>query len=226
MKVHTSHHADRCSEHVSHVWTGTNNAWFHFYFHFRINRALLLAELVASERKYAVNFWKIMSKWVLFFIIFLKHISPPLMMQVAVKQFTISLVEIQNLAIVDIQCTPNEQLEQLTSDHPLTKISYFQTDITDETALRTTFHRINDHFECIDILINAAGIFNDKNIDLTFKVNVVIRIEIFFCLLPVARIFSIIHCDVCGCSTVWFTPQCWALNWCTKLNEQIEWNLG
>lgn len=83
---------------------------------------------------------------------------------------------IQNLAIVDIQSAPNEQLDQLLHDYPLTKIYYFQIDVTDANVLRTTFNRINEIFQSFDILINAAGIFNDKNIDLTFKVNVVINV--------------------------------------------------
>lgn len=58
-------------------------------------------------------------------------------------------------------------------EYPSAKISYFQIDITEEADLRKTFYRINENFESIDILINAAGIFNDTNIDLTFRVNVV-----------------------------------------------------
>lgn len=87
----------------------------------------------------------------------------------------------QNLAIVDIQSSPTEQLDQLIREYPLTKICYFEADITDETVLRTTFNRINEIFESIDVLINSAGIFNDRNIDQTFKVNVVIKTGNFSC---------------------------------------------
>lgn len=87
----------------------------------------------------------------------------------------------QNLAIVDIQSSPNEQLDQFIRGYPLTKICYVQADITDETVLRTTFNRINEIFESIDVLINAAGVFNDRNIEQTFKVNVVIQTSNFSC---------------------------------------------
>lgn len=91
------------------------------------------------------------------------------------------------MAIVDIQSTPNEQLNRLFAEYPLTKISYFQIDITDEADLRKTFNRINEKFKSIDILINAAGIFNDTNIEKTFKVNVVNKIwDIFYYIVLIA----------------------------------------
>lgn len=93
------------------------------------------------------------------------------MMQV--KHFNFSL-SIQNLAIVDIQAAPNEQLDHWRREYPLTNIRYFQIDVTDAHVLRTTFNRIYGNFQSVDVLINAAGIFNDKNLELTFKVNVVI----------------------------------------------------
>lgn len=81
------------------------------------------------------------------------------------------------MAIVDIQPDPTGEWACVDAT---TKIPYFQIDIADEKVLRETFNRIHGMFESIDVLINAAGIFNDRNIDLTFKVNVVITIEIDF----------------------------------------------
>lgn len=80
---------------------------------------------------------------------------------------------VQNLAIVDIQSMPTDLIDDLKLLHPHSRIIYFHCDVTIKDELRTTFNSIVNIFQAIDILINAAGIFNDKDIELTFKVNVV-----------------------------------------------------
>lgn len=82
-------------------------------------------------------------------------------------------IEFQNLAIVDIQSEPSDLLENLKLQYANTQIVYFKCDISVKDEIETTFNTIESLFQSIDILINAAGIFNDKNIELTFKVNVV-----------------------------------------------------
>lgn len=77
------------------------------------------------------------------------------------------------MAIVDIQSEPSDLLENLKLQYAKTKIVYFKCDISAKDEIETTFDTIESLFQTIDILINAAGIFNDKNIELTFKVNVV-----------------------------------------------------
>lgn len=80
---------------------------------------------------------------------------------------------LQKLAIVDIQSEPANILDELRNRFPKTEILYFQTDVTLKDELETTFKEVRETFESIDILINAAGIFNDRDVELTFKVNVV-----------------------------------------------------
>lgn len=65
-------------------------------------------------------------------------------------------------------------------------------------------------FESIDVLINAAGIFNDEDIDLTFKVNVVITIEIDFQSRKHIQITwnpILVWIDVCHTVRRWFNAQ-------------------
>lgn len=61
----------------------------------------------------------------------------------------------------------------MKTQNPTTRIVYFECDITIKDELEATFNSIVEIFQQVDILINAAGIFNDKNIQQTFKVNVV-----------------------------------------------------
>lgn len=82
----------------------------------------------------------------------------------------------QNLAIVDIQSDPMELINELELQYPKIQIEYFVCDVTIKEEIESTFNEIESLFGTVDILINAAGIFNDKNIELTFKVNVVRRI--------------------------------------------------
>lgn len=79
----------------------------------------------------------------------------------------------KNLAIIDMQPIPTHFLDELKTRRPRTQIMYFQCDISLEDRLSSTFDEIARIFQKIDILINAAGIFNDIDVELTFKVNVV-----------------------------------------------------
>lgn len=81
----------------------------------------------------------------------------------------------QNLAIVDIQSDPLELINDLKLQYPKIQIVYFVCDATIKEEIESTFNEIESLFGTVDILINAAGIFNDKNVELTFKVNVVRR---------------------------------------------------
>lgn len=77
------------------------------------------------------------------------------------------------MAIIDIQAIPTHLLDELKTTHPRTQIIYFQCDITLKDGLRSTFKEITSNFRKIDILINAAGIFNVIDVERTYKVNVV-----------------------------------------------------
>ncbi|XP_055324744.1 alcohol dehydrogenase 2-like [Sitodiplosis mosellana] len=80
--------------------------------------------------------------------------------------------DIANLAIVDIQTKPVDLLDKLKTQNPTTRIVYFECDISVKDELESTFQSIADMFKQVGILINAAGTFNDKDVQLTFKVNV------------------------------------------------------
>lgn len=84
----------------------------------------------------------------------------------------------QNLAIVDIQPKPNDLLDEFKAEHPQIRIVYFECDISVKDEIESTFDSIGSIFQSVDILINAAGIFNDKNVEQTFKVNVVRAIKL------------------------------------------------
>lgn len=83
------------------------------------------------------------------------------------------------MAIVDIQRKPITLLDELKVNNPQARIVYFECDVSVKDEIEATFNAIDNIFRKIDILINAAGIFNDKNIELTFKVNVVCFFIIF-----------------------------------------------
>lgn len=77
---------------------------------------------------------------------------------------------------------PTDLLNPLRTENPQAQVVYFQCDVSIRDELQTAFNSILNIFKKIDILINAAGIFNDKNVELTFKVNVVSNLmqEIFY----------------------------------------------
>lgn len=90
--------------------------------------------------------------------------------------FLYGINQLQNLAIIDIQPKPTKILDEFNENFPQARTMYFQTDITFKIELEATFNAIKEIFPSIDVLINTAGIFNDKNVELTFKVNVVSRV--------------------------------------------------
>lgn len=68
--------------------------------------------------------------------------------------------------MVDIKPKLTKILNEFNKRFPRVQIIYFQTDITFKVEWEATFNAINDIFPSIII-------FNDKNVELTFKVNVV-----------------------------------------------------
>lgn len=95
--------------------------------------------------------------------------------------------------MIDIQPKPTKILDDFNERFPNANIIYFQTDITFKVELEATFNAIREIFPSIDILINTAGIFNDKNVELTFKVNVVSLVtDIIFLLLFFFSFFILI----------------------------------
>lgn len=64
-------------------------------------------------------------------------------------------------------------LDELKTKNPHIQINHFQCDVSSKDDLRSTFDKIASAFRKSDILINAAGIFNDNHVECTFKVDVV-----------------------------------------------------
>lgn len=70
----------------------------------------------------------------------------------------------------DIQ-EPHKELVDLLENHK--NVFYEKGDLTDQEFVAAIFRKYVEKLGYIDILINAAGIMNELNVDLTIKVNVV-----------------------------------------------------
>lgn len=79
----------------------------------------------------------------------------------------------QKLAIIDVQDKQTEVLKQLNDDYSDKYIVYVKTNVAEYEQLIESFAHVVQKFGHIDIVINAAGIFNDKNVNETLTVNVV-----------------------------------------------------
>lgn len=69
-------------------------------------------------------------------------------------------------------------IEEMKKKHRKARIAYFKCDISVKDEVEATFNSVESMFQTVDIIINSAGILNDKKMELTFKVNVV-RVLIF-----------------------------------------------
>lgn len=125
--------------------------------------------------RFVANYWKMKSLYVLLAKLRIQCHEQHFADQLFAFVFWYSIY-FQNLAIVDIQSDPLELINDLKLQYPKIQIVYFVCDVTIKEEIESTFNEIESLFGTVDILINAAGIFNDKNVELTFKVNVVRRI--------------------------------------------------
>ncbi|XP_054882405.1 15-hydroxyprostaglandin dehydrogenase [NAD(+)]-like [Poeciliopsis prolifica] len=76
------------------------------------------------------------------------------------------------VAVVDLNKTVGEQLQaQLDADFGEERSAFIQCDVTEGDALRDAFQRTVDQFGRLDIVINNAGINNEKNWEKTIQVN-------------------------------------------------------
>ena len=66
-----------------------------------------------------------------------------------------------NVAILDIQEKPAERLKKLAEQFK-TKVEFFQTDVSDETALKASFEKAIDALGSLHGVLAAAGIAFDK----------------------------------------------------------------
>lgn len=79
----------------------------------------------------------------------------------------------QNLAIIDIQDQQSEVLKKLNNEFTAKYIIYIKTNVGHQSQLVESFKHVVEKFGSIDIVINAAGIFNDKDVNQTLTVNAV-----------------------------------------------------
>lgn len=77
------------------------------------------------------------------------------------------------MAIVDIQDRQKEILKKLNDEFTSKYIIYLKTDISQQEQLEDSFKHILEKFGQIDIVVNTAGVFNDKDVNLTLTVNAV-----------------------------------------------------
>lgn len=69
-------------------------------------------------------------------------------------------------------------MKQLNDDYSDKYIVYVKTNVAEYEQLIESFAHVVQKFGHIDIVINAAGIFNDKNVNETLTVNVVSIFEL------------------------------------------------
>lgn len=77
------------------------------------------------------------------------------------------------MAIIDIQDRQKEILKQLNDEFTSKYILYLKTDIAKQEQLEESFKNVLEKFGQIDVIVNTAGVFNDKDVNLTLTVNAV-----------------------------------------------------
>uniref|UniRef100_A0A3B5M0W0 Uncharacterized protein n=1 Tax=Xiphophorus couchianus TaxID=32473 RepID=A0A3B5M0W0_9TELE len=81
-------------------------------------------------------------------------------------------VPVLQVAVVDLNKTVGEQCQaQLDAEFGEGRSVFIQCDVTHGDALRDAFQRTVDQFGRLDIVINNAGINNEKNWEKTIQVN-------------------------------------------------------
>lgn len=76
------------------------------------------------------------------------------------------------MALLDVREDPIK-LEQLKSKFSEANIIYLTTDITKRNVIDQTLKSVRDQFQQIDIVLNSAGILNEKEIELVVATNLV-----------------------------------------------------
>lgn len=84
----------------------------------------------------------------------------------------------QKVAILDIQ-SEDEAKKYLAGHIPETKYKYFKINVGSKDEIEECYKQIMVIFNRIDIVVNVAGIFNDKNVQLTLDINIVSTYELF-----------------------------------------------
>lgn len=78
----------------------------------------------------------------------------------------------KGVAILDI-VSNNDKMESLRKKFSDRKIVFHTIDVTDILSVEQTFREILSELKRIDILVNSAGIVDEKKADLCVKVNLV-----------------------------------------------------
>lgn len=80
----------------------------------------------------------------------------------------------QKVAIIDIQDNL-EEFVKLRAAHPTQSVMIIKMDVANKKGVEATYEEIKKTFGNIDIVVNVAGIFNDKDVQRTLLVNLVRR---------------------------------------------------
>lgn len=78
----------------------------------------------------------------------------------------------QKVAIIDIQDNL-EEFVKLRAAHPTQSVMIIKMDVANKKGVEATYEEIKKTFGSIDIVVNVAGIFNDKDVQRTLLVNLV-----------------------------------------------------
>lgn len=76
------------------------------------------------------------------------------------------------MVLLDV-CENEENIQQLKDEFGGANVVLMLTDVTRRHDVEQTFNKILELVHQIDIVVNCAGIFNDKDIERTINVNFV-----------------------------------------------------
>lgn len=85
---------------------------------------------------------------------------------------TLSTLIEQKVAIIDLQDNA-EEIMRLRVAHPEQSVFVVKMDVANKQGIEATYEEIMKTFGSLDIVVNVAGIFNDKDIQHTLLVNLV-----------------------------------------------------
>lgn len=75
--------------------------------------------------------------------------------------------------MIDVQDRQTEILKTLNNEFSGKYIIYLKTDISKLEQIERAFDSVVEKFGNIDVVINTAGIFNDRDVNGTLLINVV-----------------------------------------------------
>lgn len=77
------------------------------------------------------------------------------------------------MAVIDVQDRQTEILKALNNEFTGKYIIYLKTDIGKLEQIERAFDSVVEKFGNIDVVVNTAGVFNDKDVNGTLLINAV-----------------------------------------------------